>query len=579
MIGKYVLNYEIDEIIEKGGMSTVYLGIHKYLKRKVAVKHLSPDLASKPENRKRFKNEAAQLAAFHHSNIVSLYDYVENDDGYFIITEYVEGRNLAEYIEEVSGPMPESKALNIMFQVLDAVGHMHDRNIIHRDIKSSNFIINQENEVKVIDFGIAKSLEYNQPLITQHGSKVGTTFFMSPQQVQGKVLDRRSDIYSLGVLLFHMLTGQYPYDHNMSEYEVYQKIINEALPDPREYYVGISDNIYGVIQKATAKSPLQRYQSCDEFKVALLNAQKRPKKKGDDATLGLRTRILEASDDIKKPLFSGNFFQNFLMLISTLFFITAIGLGLYFFTKKDVRHIVAGQVALRAGDSIRSETIEQLYYGETVRVLDDMQSAEQQEWLKVSSLRNSVGYIQQDYLAIRHVYDQINSILGNSLAQQIIPVEYKRALRKYFVVNRLFDNNASDWRLSVENKKSFEFNTIAVDDFNENGEDDFACVISHQFTGESQLVIFFDNLKENVMVAFDEPVKIKALKKGTVGGRWYLGNDSGGNETDNRNYVAKKYEYLNSNGILLSKTESNENIIYIYNPETRTLKAYSQTSH
>lgn len=574
MIGKYVLNYEIDEIIEKGGMSTVYLGIHKHLKRKVAVKHLSPELASKPKNRKRFKNEAMQLALFNHPNIVSLYDYVENDDGYFIITEYVKGRNLAEYIEDVSGPMPESKALNVMFQVLDAVGHMHDQNIIHRDVKSSNFIINQDNEIKVIDFGIAKSLEYNHPLITQHGSKVGTTFFMSPQQVQGKVLDRRTDIYSLGVLLFHMLTGQYPYDHNMSEYEVYQKIINEALPDPRAYYVGISDNIYKVIKKATAKNPLQRFQSCDEFKVALLNAQKRPKKKGNEVSLGLKTRIIEASDDIKRPLLSGSFYQNLLMLISSLFFLAAIGLGFYFFTKKDVRHVIAGQAALKTGDSIRAETIEQLYYGETVQVFDDAQSSQDQEWLKVSSLRNTVGYVEQDLLAIRHVYDQINAVLANTLAQQIIPVKYKRALRKFFVVNRLYEDNTSDWILPVENKKSFEFNTVAFEDLNDNGEDDFACVITNRFTAKSKMILFFDNLNENVVVSFDEPVKIKKLNKGTAGGRWFLGNYTGSEED---NYHAKKYEYLKSNAVLLSKTESNENIIYTYSSETRTLDAYSQS--
>lgn len=577
MIGKYVLNYMVDEIIERGGMSTVYLGVHKYLKRKVAIKHLAPDLAAKPENRKRFKNEAAQLAAFSHPNIVTLYDYVENDDGFFIITEFVEGRNLADYIEEVSGPMPESKALNIMFQVLDAVGHMHAQNIIHRDIKSSNFIINQDNQVKVIDFGIAKSLEYNRPLITKHGSKVGTTFFMSPQQVQGKVLDRRTDIYSLGVLLFHMLTGQYPYDHNMSEYEIYQKIINEPLPDPRAYYVGISDNIYDVVQKATAKNPLQRYQSCDEYTVALLNAQKRPTKKGEQLALGLKTRILEASDDIKKPLLSGNFYQNLLMLLSSILFLTAIGLGLYFFTKKDVRHVIAGQTVLAATDSIGAESLEQLNYGETVRVLEDLTEAENNAWVKVSSLRSTVGYVRQDALAIRHVYEQINAFLGNSLAQQIIPVEYKKDLRKYYVVNRLFNKNSTEWLLSVENKKSFEFNTFAMDDYDQNKTDDLACVLINRFTGESQLVILFDNHKENVMVTFDEPVKIKNLKGGIGGGRWYLGNDIVRTGADGQEYKAKKYEYPKTNGILLMKSESEENIIYLYDSETRMLNSFPQS--
>ncbi len=576
MIGKYVLNYEIDEIIERGGMSVVYLGVHKYLKRKVAIKHLSPDLASKPENRKRFKNEAVQLAVFSHSNIVTLYDYVENDEGFFIITEFVEGRNLADYIEEVSGPMPESKALNIMFQILDAVGSMHSQNIIHRDIKSSNFIINQDNEIKVIDFGIAKSLDYNRSLITEHGSKLGTTFFMSPQQVQGKVLDRRTDIYSLGVLLFHMLTGQYPYDHNMSEYEIYKKIINEPLPDPRDYYVGISDNIYEVMQKATAKNPLHRYQSCEEFTVALLNAQKRPVKKGEHLAVGLKTRILEASDDIKKPLASGKFYQNLIMLLSSILFLSAIGLGIYFFTKKNVRHIVAGKAPLMAVDSTNSEVVEQLYYGETVRVLDDLTETQNKEWIKVSSLRNMEGYVKQDFLAISHIYNQINSFLGNSLAQQLIPVEYKKSLRKYYVVNRMFKKNTTDWVLNVENKKNFEFNSIAFADYNQNNIDDMACVLTNRFTGKSQLVILFDNQRESAMVAFDEIVKIKNLKQGVAGGRWYFGSEFKRVGSDGKEYTVKKYEYPKTNVILLTKSNSVENIIYVYDPETRMLNSFSQ---
>ena len=115
---------------------------------------------------------------------------------------------------------------------------------------------------------------------------------------------------------------------------MYQKIINEALPDPRAYYVGISDNIYKVIKKATAKNPLQRFQSCDEFKVALLNAQKRPKKKGNEVSLGLKTRIIEASDDIKRPLLSGSFYQNLLMLISSLFFFSCHWLRVLLFYQK-----------------------------------------------------------------------------------------------------------------------------------------------------------------------------------------------------------------------------------------------------
>ena len=577
MIGKYVQNYEIDEIIEKGGMSVVYLGVHKDLKRKVAIKHLYPNLATKPENRKRFKNEAIRLSAFSHPNIVALYDYVQNEYGYFIITEFVEGRNLDEYVDLVTGPMPESKALGIMEQILDAVGHMHSKNVIHRDIKSSNFIINEDNLIKVIDFGIAKSLDHHRELLTKDGSKVGTTFFMSPQQVEGKVLDRRTDIYSLGILLFHMLTGQYPFDKEMTEYEVYKRIINDPLPDPRNYYVGVSDNMYEVIQKATAKNPMQRYQSCVEFSVALMKAQKRTKEKAGNANLGLKTKIIEASGDFRRPFFSGTFFQNLLMLISSLFFVTAIVLGLYFFTKKDVRHVIAGETALLSGDSAQAVILENIYYGETVRVFEDPKTMNVDEpWMKVSSLRNTDGYIKSENLAISHVYEQINAIMGNTVAQRITPVKYKQVLRKYFVVHRMFDNNISDWVLEPENKKGFEFNTVSINDYDSNEELDFACVLTNKYSGESQFVIFFDNLKDNVVVEFDEPVKIKTIKEGMRGGRWYLGNNIVREGEDGKTYSAKKYEYLETNGILLLKTETNENIIYSYDPEKRKLNSFVQ---
>ena len=212
MIGKYINNYEIDEIIDHGGMATVYLGIHKKLNRKVAIKMLNPILEKKPLYKKRFINEAKLLSKLNHPNIISLYDYIENDLGIFIITEYVKGQTLDAYIDLVSGPLPESKAIKIIVQILNAIGHMHEKNMIHRDIKPSNIMITPDDKIKLIDFGIAKHLHKNQALLTQGGAKLGTTIFMSPQQVKGKVLDRRTDIYSTGATLFYILTGQYPYD-------------------------------------------------------------------------------------------------------------------------------------------------------------------------------------------------------------------------------------------------------------------------------------------------------------------------------------------------------------------------------
>jgi len=293
MIGSIIENYEIDELIDEGGMGSIYLGVHKYLPRKAAIKILNPLLKSKPEIIERFRNEAIILSKLQHPNIVALYDYVENKDGHFIIMEYVDGENLAEYVETTTGPIPQKRTIGLFLKVLDAVGYAHAKGIIHRDIKPSNFIVTPDSNAKVLDFGIAKSIDGKSKTLTKTGLKVGTTFYMSPQQVKGQVLDRRSDIYSLGVSLFQMITGQPPYNEDSSEYDLYNLIMNEPFPDPTEFYVGVTEGMKKVIQKATAKRPLDRYQSCEEFSKALLGITKSSKIK---IPIAMRTKIIDLAD-------------------------------------------------------------------------------------------------------------------------------------------------------------------------------------------------------------------------------------------------------------------------------------------
>ncbi|MCF6185035.1 MAG: serine/threonine protein kinase, partial [Bacteroidales bacterium] len=390
MIGKYLNNYEIDEIIEEGGMSTVYLGIHKYLKNKAAIKMLNPILKKNPQYKTRFFNEAKLLSRLNHPNIVTLYDYFENDSGTFIITEYVKGQTLDEYVDLVTGPVPQSRAIKIIVQVLDAVGHMHSKNIIHRDIKPSNIMITSDDTVKLIDFGIAKHLRKNQALITQGGSKLGTTIFMSPQQVKGKILDRRTDIYSIGATLFYVLTGQYPYDKNLSEYEIYNKIVTQPFPDPSAFYVGVSDKMKSIIRKATENNPINRYQACEEFSIDLLSAQK---KKTKGTNISLQTRIIDAADiDVIKPTFGTGFWQNLIMLMAAIAFSAIIISGLYFLSKKDERRVIDNNTFLLKGDSLNAEKIENLHYGETVRIIKKPSDGIiKKPWFKVKSLRNHIG--------------------------------------------------------------------------------------------------------------------------------------------------------------------------------------------
>ena len=575
MVGEYINNYEIDEIIDEGGMSTVYLGIHKTLRRKVAVKMLNPILKKNPQYKKRFINEAKLLSKLNHPNIITLYDYVENDLGVFLITEYVKGQTLDEYVDLVSGPLPESKAVKIIVQILNAVGHMHSKNMIHRDIKPSNIMIQADNTIKLIDFGIAKHLQKNQALVTKDGSKLGTTIFMSPQQVKGKILDRRSDIYSTGASLFYILTGQYPYDKNKSEYDIYNMIVNEPFPDPHHFYVGVSEKMQKIVRKATQNQPLNRYQACDEFSIALLSSQT---KKSRQSNVSLQTKIIDAADiDIKKPVFSKDFWQNMVMLLAAIAFTAIIISGLYFLSKKDERHIIGNNAFLLAADSLNAEITETLTYGETVRIIKKPEDGViYKPWFKVRSLRNNVGYVYEENIEVAHVFKQINAIMGNYIAGSMIPANYKKALREYFVENYYFKDNETDWKVFADEKKSFELNFIAFGFYDDNDVQDFSCIIKNTVSEEKQLMMFFDK-GESISIRINENVKIKTIRKGRVGGRWYLGNMVTGKNDDGIKYESNKFEYLKNDGILLYKTENKENIIYIYKPEEKMISFYSQS--
>ncbi len=269
MIGKNILNYQIIEKIGHGGMGRVYLAQHMQIERKVAIKILDPTLANDPSIRQRFKNEASTLSLLQHPNIVTIYDYVEDPEYIALIMEYVDGVPMNEYIQTKTGPIPEERAVKLFKQILEGVAYAHLRNIVHRDLKPSNFVITEDDKVKILDFGIAKILGNQAHQLTKTGSKVGTIIYMSPEQVKGEIVDNRSDIYSLGVTLFQMITGEMPYNPETTEYEIYSKIVKEPLPDPRSFYEAVSENMVQIISKATQKDPNQRYLNCDEFNRAL----------------------------------------------------------------------------------------------------------------------------------------------------------------------------------------------------------------------------------------------------------------------------------------------------------------------
>ena len=269
MVNKIISNYRIISKIGEGGMGSVFLAQHQTINRKAAIKMLNPELARNEDIKKRFLNEAQTLSNLNHHNIVSLYDFAEKENQLFLIMEYVDGRTLDEILINMQGPFYEKRTVKIFTDILSGFAYAHKKGIVHRDIKPSNIMLEKDDTPKILDFGIAKILEGDIRL-TKTGTRMGSVLYMSPEQILAKHVDSRTDIYSLGITLFEMLTGKLPYDtDNESEYEIQSKIVKELIPPIRSYNSSISEKFELIINRATAKDPSQRFQSCEEFKKVL----------------------------------------------------------------------------------------------------------------------------------------------------------------------------------------------------------------------------------------------------------------------------------------------------------------------
>jgi len=270
MIGREILNYRIEKVIGEGGMGTVYLASHTKIPNRVsAIKVLKSNFLQNENLKNRFRREMEIMSGMTHENIVKLEQFDEDDLGMYLIMEYFKGVEIDDYLKNKIGVFPEEKAVPLMIQILKAFSFAHKKGIVHRDIKPGNILINQEaNQVKVLDFGIAK-MKDDISMQTKSGAQIGTVFYMSPEQVHGKELDARSDIYALGVTFYQMLTGINPYHDLNTEYEIYNKITKEDLPDPREIYPGVTERMVNILRKSLAKAPEDRFQTCDDFILAL----------------------------------------------------------------------------------------------------------------------------------------------------------------------------------------------------------------------------------------------------------------------------------------------------------------------
>ena len=253
--------YEIIRLIGEGGMANVYLAYDIILDRKVAVKVLRGDLAEDEKFVRRFQREAIAASSLNHPNIVEVYDVGEDDGKYFIVMEYVDGKTLKSLVKK-RGALTLPEVIDIMLQLTSAIGCAHESYIIHRDIKPQNVIILEDGRVKVMDFGIAAQLNSND--LTQTNSVMGTVYYLPPEQANGNVTTAKSDIYSLGILMYELVVGKVPFKGD-SPVEVAIKQMREKIPDITLANPDIPQSIENIILRACAKNPKNRYESIEEM--------------------------------------------------------------------------------------------------------------------------------------------------------------------------------------------------------------------------------------------------------------------------------------------------------------------------
>ncbi len=280
-IGREILDgqFKILQKIGTGGMGSVYRASQPAMKREVAIKILHPKLVGRKDLTSRFRREARAMSQLSHPNTVRVFMYgeLEEDGSLYIVMEMLEGRNLNQTVRR-GGPLPVERAIPILVQVCGALSEAHEMGIVHRDLKPENIFLSNQGGMtdypKVLDFGLAKVTEQQmQPgsiILTQEGMVFGTPEFMSPEQAQGRTLDARSDIYSLAVILYEVLTGKLPFDAK-TPMEYIQKHVttpiiplNERVPDKQ-----FPDGLAQVLEKALAKKPDDRYQTAKELAAAL----------------------------------------------------------------------------------------------------------------------------------------------------------------------------------------------------------------------------------------------------------------------------------------------------------------------
>jgi hypothetical protein len=350
-IGKVIDNYRIIENLGIGGMGVVFKAVHIKLDKLFALKMIAPGLLMNENFIKRFQTEAKALARLEDPNIVRIYDFRSYDDQWFIVMEYVDGMNLLSRIKH-EGVFNWREAFTIIKKVLSAIGHAHENDIIHRDIKPNNILLGNEGSVKVTDFGLAKDqTTFSNTMTIASG---GTLYYMSPEHLKGfSYTDKRSDIYSIGMTLYEMLTGQVPFTDINSDFDLREAIVRKEMPRPTTINPEIPMAVENLVQRAIAKNPDKRFQSTDEMLSAISAIEEsekgeikksRPVGKG---TTSSETGDVSLSEDDKKPVEdskSQTFFRRFSGLQKIIVLVPALlVLGLLVLTLLEGKFPFAGK--------------------------------------------------------------------------------------------------------------------------------------------------------------------------------------------------------------------------------------------
>jgi eukaryotic-like serine/threonine-protein kinase len=274
LIGKTIDNYRILEVIGRGGMGVVFKALDDNLEKIVALKMIDPFLARDENFVRRFKTEAKALARLENPNIVGVHALRNTEAGLFMVMEYVESQPLSNYLRD-NGPFNIKDAISILKQLLNAIGHAHEVGVIHRDIKPSNILLCDNGKIKVTDFGLAKVVQQKSGASTVTQARAGTLYYMSPEQIKGlKNVDIRSDLYSLGMTVYEMLTGRVPFDKTDSDFTIQRQIVDGEIPSPVKFNSAIPKRMIKIIQKSINKEPEKRYQSANEMLKDILEFEK-----------------------------------------------------------------------------------------------------------------------------------------------------------------------------------------------------------------------------------------------------------------------------------------------------------------